>query len=500
MAINRPGRNDPCPCGSGKKYKKCCEQASELADYTWRKLRQVEGELTHVLMEFAERRYGRHSIKDAWDEYTFWQDVPVDPESEPELDSSFVPWFLFRWEPDNADREEGERYPDGPAALLFLKEHPEQAEPFQRRFIEAICSEPYSFFMVTGVEPGRHLMLKDLLLGRVLCVLERTSSQTLAKGQILFTRVVTLDGVSIMVGCAPVPIPAHFFNNLLDFRETVRARLAEIDLEKHGITGERFESLMDKMLAEAMLDRDLELREMYYMFRDKIIDSSFPQLRNTDGEEMQPVELHYLLTSSPRESFDALKSLALGECDDDLLMDAGFDEVGELTAVRFPWLRKGNRTHESWDNTILGMLDIKGEKLVIEVNSSERAESVRRKITRRLGRRATLKNTVYLSPEAILAEAASKPHKPEPAGEEDLMAMPEVQAKMREMTAHHWATWPDIPLPALAGQTPREAAKTPLGRERLEALLLDFEGRAASSADPFGPDLPALRRELGLGD
>jgi SEC-C motif len=21
---NRPGRNDPCPCGSGKKYKLCC--------------------------------------------------------------------------------------------------------------------------------------------------------------------------------------------------------------------------------------------------------------------------------------------------------------------------------------------------------------------------------------------------------------------------------------------------------------------------------------------
>jgi hypothetical protein len=22
--MNEPGRNDPCPCGSGKKYKKCC--------------------------------------------------------------------------------------------------------------------------------------------------------------------------------------------------------------------------------------------------------------------------------------------------------------------------------------------------------------------------------------------------------------------------------------------------------------------------------------------
>ena len=23
----QPGRNDPCPCGSGKKYKKCCGAA-----------------------------------------------------------------------------------------------------------------------------------------------------------------------------------------------------------------------------------------------------------------------------------------------------------------------------------------------------------------------------------------------------------------------------------------------------------------------------------------
>jgi uncharacterized protein YchJ len=24
-----PGRNDPCPCGSGKKYKKCCGRKEE---------------------------------------------------------------------------------------------------------------------------------------------------------------------------------------------------------------------------------------------------------------------------------------------------------------------------------------------------------------------------------------------------------------------------------------------------------------------------------------
>ena len=28
IAAPRPGRNDPCPCGSGKKYKRCCGQAA----------------------------------------------------------------------------------------------------------------------------------------------------------------------------------------------------------------------------------------------------------------------------------------------------------------------------------------------------------------------------------------------------------------------------------------------------------------------------------------
>ena len=28
----KPGRNDPCPCGSGKKYKNCCLAKDEAAE------------------------------------------------------------------------------------------------------------------------------------------------------------------------------------------------------------------------------------------------------------------------------------------------------------------------------------------------------------------------------------------------------------------------------------------------------------------------------------
>jgi len=31
--MKKPGRNDPCPCGSGKKFKKCCFNKVDFATF-----------------------------------------------------------------------------------------------------------------------------------------------------------------------------------------------------------------------------------------------------------------------------------------------------------------------------------------------------------------------------------------------------------------------------------------------------------------------------------
>jgi len=58
--MKQVGRNDPCPCGSGKKYKKCCqssrsllaiqEQATRLMDQ--RRFAEAEQVLTEVMTEY----------------------------------------------------------------------------------------------------------------------------------------------------------------------------------------------------------------------------------------------------------------------------------------------------------------------------------------------------------------------------------------------------------------------------------------------------------------
>lgn len=64
----------------------------------------------------------------------------------------------------------------------------------------------------------------------------------------------------------------------------------------------------------------------------------------------------------------------------------------------------------------------------------------------------------------------------------------------------HYRTWPDIALPALGGKTPRQAAKTPKGKNLLDELLRDFQKREEQERQRGRGfyDINRLRQELGL--
>jgi len=66
------------------------------------------------------------------------------------------------------------------------------------------------------------------------------------------------------------------------------------------------------------------------------------------------------------------------------------------------------------------------------------------------------------------------------------------------MEERHRKAWLDQPVPALGGLTPRAAAATPLGRERLEALLADYAYRDRQREPDERVDIEDLRKLLGL--
>jgi hypothetical protein len=143
------------------------------------------------------------------------------------------------------------------------------------------------------------------------------------------------------------------------------------------------------------------------------------------------------------------------------------------------WTKTGNRVHKDWDNTILGRIEVRGDALTASLNSNGRAARLRREIEKRLGRRVAFVRAVVDSIDTLMREARQGQclearQEPEPSIDPDTLA---------EFMQRHWENWLDERIPALKNQTPRQAARTEAGRERLEALLTDFEWRGGAPVD-----------------
>jgi SEC-C motif-containing protein len=143
------GRNDPCPCGSGKKYKHCCfgkeihssipEGANE--DPEWLKIRVTEGEVTEEILVFGVKQYGENFLKDTFHEFGLWGEFSVD---DAHIESIFIQWLAFNWLPEtveNGSAEVGEQ----PLGMVYLDEHAARLDDYQQRFIRTACTQPFSF-------------------------------------------------------------------------------------------------------------------------------------------------------------------------------------------------------------------------------------------------------------------------------------------------------------------------------------------------------------------
>lgn len=479
------GRNEPCPCGSGKKYKRCClakQEAASSIDYEWQKLRRAEGEIAELLLYAANDWYGPDFIEKAWAEYTESSPESLPIEETPEAETSFVPWALFNYVPRNREPDSNP-LPETPLAFSFLRVA-DVLESYEKQFVLAVCDQPLSFWVVQEVDPGTSLKLRDLFTHNVQIVRERQASEVLSKGDIVFTRVISLGQTTIMVGLAPLPFPPAFHFDILNTREMFFGRRRKIShKDLHAL--------------------DPMLRRLYFALRSRLLNPQLPILQNTDGDPLEFVKLTYQLNCSPRTAFDKLRSLNLLETEEELLADATQDEKGDAQTLTFSWMKAGNEKHRSWDNTILGNITIEGGKLIIDVNSEKRSETIRTEIAQRLGDNAVLQDSVTESVKEKFAQMEGGVESPEPQRhreeQESFSALPEVQASMKEMAKKRWEEWLDESVPVLMGKTPRQSAKSAAGRERLEALLIDFERSAAVTDETaFAPDVTELRRRLGM--
>jgi tetratricopeptide (TPR) repeat protein len=146
---NKTSRNDPCPCGSGKKYKKCCQEKDQATE---------RAEFMRAAAKVATSEQARQkAVQDAFEE-----SQALDRASNAVID------LVQTGRLDEAERAAREllvRYPevpDGHERLGMVYEargdHPQAADCY-RKVIEFIRAHPgdfdpqYEQFLLSKLDP-----------------------------------------------------------------------------------------------------------------------------------------------------------------------------------------------------------------------------------------------------------------------------------------------------------------------------------------------------------
>ncbi len=185
--MTKLGRNDPCYCGSGKKYKKCCLVSIEDADFKYRRLRLVEAGLIPRLLEHAFETFGEESILDAWEEFHDDEsDEGPDPESP--MNIVFMPRFLFNWTTFAVTDDGGSMPSETTIAESFMRTHSSRLSLDEVVLLSSSNRCPFTFCEVVEVKPGLGMRQFDLLRRLEYEVIEHAASQTLRRGDIIYWR------------------------------------------------------------------------------------------------------------------------------------------------------------------------------------------------------------------------------------------------------------------------------------------------------------------------
>ncbi|MEW6746888.1 MAG: hypothetical protein AB1486_29475 [Planctomycetota bacterium] len=478
---------------------------------TWRAIRRAEASLVPTIMREAAGIYGRDKLRQARLDFFLGEEPEGEPPEGAEFEAFFASWAVFDWLPEG--EEPGEPplgWPDGPLAFDFLERKGSSLTDFEQRLIREVLDRPYSFHVVSGVGDRHTLRVRDVFTREERDLFAPELSKGIRRGMFLFTRIITLDGVCVLSGCAPLIIPPIFYGSVLELRR---------EIESEGRCDE------ERLYVESAL-----LRELYLDFREDIVYPEPPELQNTDGEPLALTRLSFKLECSPREALEKLQGLTRAKNVGELLRGAKLDAHGEVLSARLDWQPPAVVEPSIGHDPVLGFITIETGKLAVEVNSAERAARIRSEIEKRLEGRVSHLSTAALDQEEtverIRSGAVGHEHEQGHEHEDELEhdhelghehehgrehrhgdaaacaccgAPIEIPDSLREQIAQHWETWFDVAVPALGDRTPREAAQTEEGRELLEALLCHYElQEARHPGNALAAPIAELRRKLGL--
>ncbi|EXI92390.1 MAG: SWIM/SEC-C metal-binding motif protein, family [Candidatus Accumulibacter sp. BA-94] len=439
------GRNDPCPCGSGKKYKQCC--ANSPAQFVEPERKGHAGAVERAIDWLMNKH--RKAVSVALAEMLFDE---LSPEEEDALKAQDLEtWNSIQLNATEWLLAEGEilvhgepkpvsEYLLGPGGPLFTVG--------QRRWIAQLAERPLRLYDVTDVVPGQQLTLCDSLDAEAppIIVRERSGSQASLLGVRIGVRIMEVDDHYELSGAV------YAFTHLTGPAVVARMRKAMDHFD--GQASDR-PHLLSSILQRQWLAQFFAPVPMP-AFRDAY-----------SGEPMLLITDHYRV----KDRAALTQSLSA---------QSDVDGDRESAWNRFIDCKDGETRSVATIN-----VETSADRVTVFYKTQRYADEGRVWFESVAGDAVRFLSRELSDPAGLLLNMpAGQPAKPADA---DGDLSPEALAELVEDTLRRmYAKWPDEPIPALAGKTPRQAIDTPAGLERVKGLLRLYEASEKQQAAQQG--------------
>lgn len=426
------GRNDPCPCGSGKKYKRCCLGKDVPAPGAW-----TAGERDSALaslMRFAGR--GEFDRDRAAAQVTFWGkhlERMTPAEAREAMDSEQSCFGFHEWLVFDCPLLGG-----GTIVERFLTRAGGGLRSGERRYLERMRLSHLRPYEVQVVQRDEALDLLDLWANQRVRVRERLGTRQLVQWDVLAARVILgPEGEPVLDGL-PYLYPVRN-------KELILRVLKRLGRSLRGKLPRRDEATFFKNIGMVYHDLWLEL----------VAQRPLPAAVTAEGDEV-------------------VLCKAIFDVRDRAVLEAALASHPELVCQddgSYAWLAE--KADEAGFRRGFGTFVLAKGRVVLETASRQRAERGRMLLETAAGAAVAYRATRSESVERALER---RPPRRRPEDE----VPPEAAAEMlHTFYERHYRGWLDEPLPALDGRTPREAASIKSARPTVIALLKDMENHSA---------------------
>jgi hypothetical protein len=381
----------------------------------------------------------------------------------------------------------------------YLKRRGWKESALNKRYLTALRSSAMSLYEVSDIVREQSFLARDLLRGgEPLRISEKSGTRTLKQWDRLAARIVKMGTRFEMAGGVlgiNYELSEVIRHSFVKLRKEMRSEVREVLRREQG----------NVQVDDVAVDTEI-LRRTAFLFTnvwledalEHALDPRLPKMCNSDGDELEFTTVRYPLKQmSDRETLErALTAIP------------GIHRTGEsLWTWSGPAPRGAIRTTEDSEVFIstlgdgsvsMGQVELEAKALKLETNSPARAQKGRALLEPVIG---PFVGEPVVETRTVAEMMASRP------GDEarTLSRLPpdEERSIVHETLERHYWQVLDEPVPMLGNVSPRKAAKTKKGREKLVRwlkLLENSNARQSVSSPMASYDVTWMWQELGVAD